>query len=306
MGHRWQIALLALVLAVFSWYLVSGREKVEAWIPVPVEMTNPPAGMFISKGTVNKVEVRVRGPKGIVRALAGREKPYSLDLTGLQVGENTIVFEERSLRLPRSLEVVEIKPGRVQLVADRITSKTVQVSIRYAGQLGDDYRILASNSTPTNVSVRGAETQIKKIISLDTKGVVLPLEPPPVWSTRVGLRLPGEEVEADPAEVEVNIAFGVKTKSLWIRIPVAMQVSGGLAATLATKHVGVLVEGPLSAIRGLDLRKDVAAQLLLSPNLSPGKHTLPYKVSVPETLTIKELNPPAVEVQVQGPARSRK
>ncbi len=302
MGHRWQIALLAVVLAVFSWYLVSGRERVESWIQVPVEMTNPPTSLFISKGAVNKLEVRVRGPKGIVRSLTGREKPYTLNLAGLQVGDNTILIEERGLKLSKSLEVMEIKPNRVQILADRIVTQSVPVSIRYAGQLNDDYRILTSNSTPASVTLRGPESMMRKVPSLDTKGVVLPAEPPAVWAARIGLRPPGEDVEVDPVEVEVNIAFGLKTKALWIRIPVAMQVAGSAQASLITKHVGVLVEGPLSAIRSLDLRKDVEATLLLPGNPAPGKHTYPYKVVIPQGLTIKELSPPAVEVQVHGPS----
>jgi hypothetical protein len=306
MGQRWQIALLAMVLAVFSWYLVSGREKVESWIQVPVEMTNPPASLFIRKGGVNKLEVRVRGPKGIVRSLAGREKPYTLNLSGLTVGENTILFEDRNLKLPKSLEVVEIKPNRVQITADRIVTQNAAVSIRYAGQLSDDYRILTSNATPATVTLRGPESMMRRAASLDTKGVVLPAEPPAVWSAKVGLRPPAEDVEVDPVEVTVNIAFGLKTKALWLRLPVAMQVAGAAHATLLTKHVGVLVEGPVSAIRNLDLRKDVEASLTIPANVAQGKHTLPYKVSVPQGLTIKELSPPAVEVQVHGPGARKK
>jgi hypothetical protein len=33
----------AIFLAVATWYLVTGREKVEVWLPMSVEMTNPPS-----------------------------------------------------------------------------------------------------------------------------------------------------------------------------------------------------------------------------------------------------------------------
>jgi hypothetical protein len=84
---NWQYLLLALVLAVFSWNLVSGRERVETRVEIPVETVNRPKDLVVSRGLVSRLEVRVRGPRGFIRSLDPSRLAYELDLSGLAPGE---------------------------------------------------------------------------------------------------------------------------------------------------------------------------------------------------------------------------
>jgi len=124
---NWKDIAIALALAILTWYLLTGREKVEAWVDMSVEMTNAPEGLTIRKGLVSRIEVRVRGPKGLVRSLDRRKWTYSLDVSRLKVGENLVDIDRERIPLSMAYEVVEVKPSRLILTVDRVSKKEVPV-----------------------------------------------------------------------------------------------------------------------------------------------------------------------------------
>jgi len=48
MKPNWQYLALALALSLFCWYLVTGREKVDTWMTMRVEMAGAPEGLYVS------------------------------------------------------------------------------------------------------------------------------------------------------------------------------------------------------------------------------------------------------------------
>ena len=83
-----------------------------------VEMTNAPKDLTIRKGLVSKIEVRVRGPKGLVRSLDRRKWTYSLDVSRLKVGENLVDIDRERIPLSMmdtsALETKMMPPGQAK------------------------------------------------------------------------------------------------------------------------------------------------------------------------------------------------
>ena len=90
MSIRWGDFFLAFVLAFAFWYGVSGSEKLESHIDVRLDYRGVPANLTVRDGKVNKVNVRLRASAGMLRSMYEREYMLSVNLSGIEKGENII------------------------------------------------------------------------------------------------------------------------------------------------------------------------------------------------------------------------
>lgn len=298
MKDRWQFILLAVILAVFTWYLVSGREKVEAWVPFGVEMVKPPEGLIIRKGLINKIEVRVRGPKGLVRALDQKRLAYPLDVGKVKVGDNQIDLEADKVPLSMAYEVMEIKPNRMILTVDRISTKKVPVLLVFKREPPPDYTLVEQKVTPAEVEIRGPETALKRVSQVKAQINETFEKPPASWSENVSVTQP-DEVEAIPVAVRVELTFAAKTRLEWLKVPVVVRCPDNLSAKPSTVQIGVLVDGPTGLLKNNAFRKSLKAVVEVDKSAQPGKLELPYQVDLPEQIRILRRTPEKVQVVIK-------
>ncbi|MGE4263438.1 MAG: CdaR family protein [Desulfovibrio sp.] len=301
MLKNWKDIAIALALAILTWYLLTGREKVEAWVDMSVEMTNAPEGLTIRKGLVSKIEVRVRGPKGLVRSLDRRKWTYSLDVSKLKVGENLVDIDRERIPLSMAYEVVEVKPSRLILTVDRVSKKEVPVIAEWRGALRPDFRLIEIKTEPEVVEVRGAERQVRQMTQAR---VLLQMDfddPPSLWSEDVPIKL-AEGVEANPGQVKVSLRFGPEVKTAWVRVPVRLETSPDLQAQSGQKTVRVQVEAPVAALRDAEAGRDIeglAAVVALPDGLKPGRHPLRYELETPEGFRVLSRQTETVVVTIR-------
>lgn len=291
--------LLAIALAFFTWFLVTGREVVETWVDIPLVMTNPPEGMIIEGGLVEKIQVRLRGPKGLVGNLPTQKLTYSLDLGDLGIGEQVVEIAEDNLPLTSTYEVIEIKPNRLRLQVDRQISKKIPVEAAWSGKLDRDYKLLDVVAAPDLVEIRGPETKLRKISK--AKLVMeesFPEEVPESWVEDVPIELP-EEIEASPAQVRVEAFFGPKTREIWVKLPLNVEAPDGFKVSVPQNYVRLLMEGPIKLFRNNEFRKDMSATLLFGIELAPGKYDLTYDVVLPEGCRLLKMNPETVKTTLK-------
>lgn len=291
---KWQTIILSVALAVFTWFLVTGREVVETWVDMPVVMTNPPEGLIIGDGLVDKIQVRLRGPKGLVGNLASQNLSYKLDVSHLKIGERIVEIDTSRIPLSSTYEIIEVKPNRLKLTVDRRISKKIAVEAVWAGDLNPDYELREIAAAPDLVVVRGPETLLRKI----TKTRVIMSEDflesvPPSWAEDVGLELP-EKIEASPGQVRVEAFFGPKMHQIWVKVPLEIHTPGGYKATVSQKYVRLLVEGPVFLFRDNEYRKEIAATLIFGSEMAAGEFNLDYDVTLPEGCRVEKKNPETV------------
>ena len=300
MLKNWKDIAIALALAILTWYLLTGREKVEAWVDMNVEMTNAPEGLTIRKGLVSKIEVRVRGPKGLVRSLDRRKWTYSLDVSRLKVGENLVDIDRERIPLSMAYEVVEVKPSRLILSVDRIVKKDVPVVAEWRGTLRPDFRLLEIKAQPETVEVRGAERQVRQMTQARVAVQMDFEDPPALWSDDVPIKL-AEGVEANPGQVKVSLRFGPEVKIAWVRAPVRLDLGLGARGQISQRHVRIQVEAPLSMLRDAEAGRDIhglAAVVKLPAGLKPGRHSMAYDMETPGGLRVLSRQQNNVDVLV--------
>lgn len=302
MIKNWKDIGIALALAILTWYLITGREKVEAWVDMSVEMTNAPEGLIIRKGLISKIEVRVRGPKGLVRSLDRRKWTYSLDVSKLKVGENLVDIDRERIPLSMAYEVVEVKPSRLILTVDRVARKDLPVAAEWRGTIPKDFRLLEIKTEPAMVEVHGAERQVKPMTQVRVLLQNDFEEPPATWTDDVPIKLV-EGVEANPGQVKMTLRFGPEVKTVWVPVPVRLVTTLGTTAQPAVKTVRVQVEAPVFLVREAEAGREIpglSATVKVPGGLKAGRHALRYEVEAPEGVRVVSTKGESVTVVVRN------
>jgi len=294
MKKNWQTMLLALGLAIFTWFLVTGREVIETWVEMPVIMTNPPEGLIIEEGMVEKIQVRLRGPKGLVGNLSSQTLNYPLDVSRLGVGQQVVEIDASRLPLSSAYEVIEVRPNRLRLVVDRRMTKSIALEAAWSGQLNPDFILREVRVSPQAVEVRGPETKLRKLSAIK---VVMhedfPDAVPERWAEDVGVEVP-DEVRPSPARVRVEAFFGPKTREIWVKLPLSFDDPKGFRAGVAQDYVRLLIEGPIALFRNNEYRADMAATLIFPDKPAEGRFDLDFVVTLPEGCSLVRKNPETI------------
>ncbi|MDK2957506.1 MAG: hypothetical protein PWQ57_3004 [Desulfovibrionales bacterium] len=297
MRERWWSIFLALALAVFSWYHITGREQVETVIEMPVEMINPPKGMTILSGMVNRISVRVRGPKGLVRTLTNKAMAYPLDASKLKVGENVIAFHEDSIPISHTLEIVEIAPSRAKIEVDKLVERQLPVQVQFVGDLGPDLLLAEKAAQPSTVTVSGPAKLISPLEFVPTLPVKRDADAPAAWDDNVELDPPAD-VGVKPSTVHVALRFEYERRSLWAKTPLDITPPKGFKIRAARSSVRLLIDGPVPFFREKNFQSRIKAQLLLPQILEPGNVSLLYRVVLPESCHLVQAEPVRVDVRI--------
>jgi len=266
-----------------------------------VEMTNVPQDLTIRKGLVSKIEVRVRGPKGLVRSLDRRKWTYSLDVSRLKVGENLVDIDRERIPLNMAYEVVEVKPSRLILTVDRLARKDIPVSAEWRGAIRPDYKLLEVKVQPETVEVRGAERQVRQLTQAKVMVQSDFEDPPTTWSDDVPIKL-AEGLESNPGQVKVTLRFGPEVKTAWVRAPVRLESASGVKVQAAQRFVRVQAEASLALMRQAETGRDItglAAVVKVPDGLKPGRHSLPYELETPNNFRVLDKPSGTVDVTVR-------
>lgn len=295
--QRWKIAALALLMSVFTWYLVTGRDLVETWVEFPMEIINPPPGMIIRHGMIAKVSARLRGPKGLIRNLDTKKLAYSLDTGHLVVGSNPVDIIPESLGLGSALEVVEIKPSHINLVMDMYVKKNVSVIPAWKGDLHRDFTLKKTYSEPDEVTLRGPASILKNVEQIKTQPIMIDTNTPENWQGEVPLHLP-EEVESNPGSVSVHLDFAVRKGKMWVKVPLYILGPEDIDFSASQNYVRLLVEGPKPFFRKDGFRNEITASIDLNATIPAGENVVPFDVSLPKGCEIQKRKPEAITVTI--------
>jgi YbbR domain-containing protein len=289
-------------MAVFTWYLVTGRDLVETWVDFPLEITNPPDGMIIRGGMVSHISARLRGPKGLIRNLETKKLAYSLDTGKLKVGDNAINVSAAHLSLAGAIEVMEIRPSSLNLSVDMFVDKKVDVSVKHKGSLPSDYKLLDTSAEPSQVTLRGPASILKKIDKVQTRTLSLAEHSPEDFSGEIPLDLP-KEVESSPAVVKVILDFVVKKEKMWVKVPINFLAPEGVDIDASQNYVRLLVEAPKPFFRKSNFRDEIEASVDLNDAaagdiIKNEKKNYPISISLPDGCTVAEMKPQQLAITV--------
>ncbi|BBD07001.1 YbbR-like domain-containing protein [Desulfovibrio ferrophilus] len=300
MFSNWQYRLLALVLALSCWYIVTGREKVETWAEMPVEIVGAPEDLAVRGDVPTRVRARIRGSRALIRRLNEQPPVYTLDLSMLTPGENGIALEKEDIPVSMALEVMEIDPSRLVLTADTLISATLPVRPVWRGGPGEDFDLTLAEAAPAEVVVRGPEPLVLTLKDIPTLEREVPGSGAGEHVFETGLALP-KGVSSETAKVGVRLEYALKTKSVWIRLPVRVlpESVNGRKVTLVPRTIQIQAVVPLPLLREKEFKSLFSVSVVAPGSLKSGKHVLPVTIKAPDGCTLLKTVPEKVEVRIK-------
>ncbi len=295
---NWQYRIIAVVLALFFWYLISGQEKVEIWLNVPVEIASLPSDHVIRSGMVGSIRVRCRGTSTILSRLETGRLSYTLDLSGVGKGVNEIALDPKNINLPRAVDVVDITPSSLELEIDSLETKTVPVRVNWQAYISSDFELREVLVEPKNVRISGSARILDRIEEIETRHIEIRDEAPRRIIKKVGLDL-FPETESSVVEVLVEFSFGPILEEIWVRKPVDVFADEGVEYDIDPDHIRANLALPKSLLRTQNWRDQINYYIWVSQEMEPGEYEIEVMADLPRDAELREKRPETVTVEIK-------
>ncbi len=179
--NRWPSALtanlvpkgIAFALVLVLWGFIAGQQRTEMWLTVPLEYRNIPTNMEIAGELVNKVEVGIRGPRGVISGVSQDQVRAHIDLSQGLRGLNYVRITTDNIRIPVGTEVTKINPSSIRIRLEDVKTRSVQVKAQFIGKLPQPLRLETVWVEPHFVVLQGPESRLTKVREVLTEPIDL-------------------------------------------------------------------------------------------------------------------------------------
>lgn len=296
----WAIKLASLFFAVFLWYFVTGEDRVDMTIQVPVEIVNLPRELVISNQFKTQLEVTVSGPRGMIRRFSRQEISRTIDLSNALPGNVVVRNEPDSIAFPNGIRVLRIQPSQIILLLDRLIHIEVPIEYVTKGDPAKDYELTDIILEPASLVLSGPEAVLGKTEVIKTRPIVLTgLTESTTKQLSLDLspeiaNLIGEPIVTARIEIKEKIV----AQELW-KIPIAITgLPPHLAATISPTKVKVQARLPITMLDRPEPAKTLFQAAVDLGSLAEGEHELPIEVTPPPGAVVDLVTPATAKVTI--------
>ena len=268
---RYHIVIASIVFAVAAWISVNLRFEYTVAQQIPVVLENVKEGRALKYPVPKSITVHFRGTGWALSELyLSPNVKYFID--GSSLGPENFTVTGRDLpehiRLPASLQVVDVKPETLMLALDEYKEKLVPILVHIATDYREGYgQVGAIRVTPESVKIGGTKKIIESVAEWptvyrkfdnlrSTVDIALPLEEPLNYSVEL-FRL--------NARLQINVQPFAEKTFPGIRIT-ASGVPPGREVIFIPSRIDLIVRGgieQLARVSGSDFQATVDYQNLL-------------------------------------------
>ena len=180
--HNAGLKLIALVLALFTWFALRGNMiRQSDYLACPVTVVVPDTVTVQNLDSLS-VEIKVQGPvekvadfepdEGTLRLDARAEAEQAL-AGGASSATIRLPITSSDFQLPRRLGLAKVRPEHIQLRVERLERTVLPVEVVAFGEPADGYRIVedATRAMPSTVTLDLGAEAAAKIHSVKTTPV---------------------------------------------------------------------------------------------------------------------------------------
>lgn len=303
LGKNKGLKILSLALALALWFAIGGEERTVTSLKMTLELTNIPKNLIVTNNIPAQIEVRVQGPRSVVRKLTAEQLQKQLDLSGYKVGDHVFPLNPASFDFPRGVIVTRINPNAITVILGRAITRRLEVQPVIKGKPAPGYKLVKVSLSPAQVYIRGPKSELSQLKTLKTQ---------PLDITHLSTTV-GREVDLDfqnlhltyvgdqPILAHLEISPIKKTRVI-NRVKVVPSNASG-PVRLYPSQVSLTIRGPAPQLK--DLKPKALTARVDLQNLKPGRHRLQVSANLPPGLELLHIHPPTVRVQL-GKARKSK
>ena len=299
---HWPSALLSVLLALTIWFTVAGRERVEAWINVHVEIKDVASNYIIMNGNKlpSTVEVRLRGPSGLIRNLTGQNIPMLLSLSSLKLGHNLVPLNGDNIPISGAFDILEIRPAMIEVNVDLLGEKEVELTAKSSHSLPSGITRIELIPPQETIRLNGPQTILDKI---DKVEALISL-PSSVHQRELALpafiNLP-QGVTATPQDIVVKALVEGKPKKITVQRSVKFSDVNAVSSDISVKPktVNVTVQIPFD----WDEKKQQLNQIFAMVEVPKGgfttkkAKTMRVSVQTPDEVKFVSVEPRTVKIE---------
>ena len=287
------LKILSLVIAVALYFIVYGQSnRTELTLTLPIEFKNLPQDKIILIPTNRQAQVTIRGPSHQISAVATSSQVFSINLPSNISNNYEVPLSANYLKLPFSVQAININPSKFELVLDDLISKTVNVEIPTIGRLNSNYKLVSLLVEDKNVQIRGPSIEVNKVETIET----LPLDLRNISEsgTRdLGLRVSGSFTK--PLQETVKVKYEILSISIdknYKAVPIEIRSSLSDSLSLSKQFVEIDLVGPKIKLDNftpqpyIRINDPIESERLIDVNLD-----------LPEEVSIKSINPKKIKVK---------
>lgn len=258
---------------------------------IPVECGQPPDGLAIASAPLHDLNVRVRGPRDLLSALAASPPPvYRQLLDGLNAGLHPLTVEKNRIALPPGITVVEVKPHLLIVNLEKKIYKQVPVVVSLRGRPATGFTVGDAVPDPPAVTLQGPRSLLEPLTKVFTKPVEL-TDMSDAFEREVALDLPAnvEPLESDGIIVaRISVVSRIVTQ-VFENVPVGARGSR-MPWTITPTGVSLQIKGPEDMLEAL--RRDMDSRVYLDlAELKPGVYVRRAVIDLPPGVQLISAEP---------------
>jgi len=295
------LKLLSLGLALLLWVVVAGEETVERGLRVPLELQQFPAGLELQQGDLPAtVEVRLRGPSGVLSRMSPGDVVAVLDLRSARPGRRLFQLNADTVRAPSGIEVLQMTPSTVAMVFEPSASRVVPIIPEIDGKPAPGYLAGRPTTDPASIEVIGPESSVQRVTEAFTEPVSIEGARASVSEhVNVGFLDPTLRLKNPrPATVTVPIALGPVEHVSKDRPVHLRNLQPNLSAQALPAVVNVNLRGTRQALGSVQ-PDDIMAYVDLA-GLGSGQYTLTVYADSSRDVGVTRIEPATIQVRISN------
>lgn len=297
---NWKYLLIAFAAALILWYTFNAKEQVERIIDVRLDYKGLPSNLIVTDGQLNKVNVRLRGSVEMLRSFSGRELSYTINLSGVTQGSNTIPLSSMQFPELRTYQLIEVIPPRMVLQVDHIKEIELPVTLQLRPSLFSSAAYLEDvHIIPNHVKVRGPSSIITSMNTVIAE-VSATLEDEGHTVRDDAPLIAPQFVEVIPPTVNVCFQLGMQRRSISLQRGVLLPEEKERLTT-RPERVNIVISVPQSLLNDPKYLSQVQATIdtsILEDSLGKDQDGIkrPIKISLPSAARLIKVSPETVTV----------
>jgi len=164
---------LSLIAVLVLWGLIAKQQRAEMWLSVPLEYRNIPSNKEIVGDLSNKIEIGLRGPRGVISGINPERIRAHIDLAQMVNGLNYIRLTSDNISIPLGTEITKINPPSLKITLESMQKRSLQVRTKLVGKLPGSLKLKSVTVDPAFLMFQGPETVLTQLREVFTEPIDL-------------------------------------------------------------------------------------------------------------------------------------